>query len=571
MSTKIKKLTPNEVKQSIKVIKIIFKDIAANPSKVQLYLDVFAVIKPILDVDSKQGLVYTQKLKDLCKAQIMDNQNVIALAKLADSVLLSESRYSFDSYMLCLEQKRLPKDRFYLPRRKQLLPTVIAIQELVDDELDEVFLSMPPRVGKTTLLMLFTTWIIGRNSEASNLYSAFSDIITSAFYSGIVEVITDVDTYNWHTIFPNASVKSTNGKDETLNIDRNKRYPSITCRSLYGTLNGACDCTGFLISDDLIGGIEEALNKDRLNSAWTKVDNNLIPRSKESAKLLWCGTRWSLADPEGRRMAMLNNNPEFKNRRYKIINLPALDENGESNFDYLYNVGFSTNFYHERRASFENQNDMPSWNAQYMGEPVERSGLLFPLDSLKTYNGVLPQDKDGKPVTPDRIFAPIDVAWGGGDYLSMPIIYQYGSALYLPHVVFDNGDKTITRPRVAANIVKHHIQAVCVEKNNGGGEYQEDIEELLQKMHYRCNITSKAANSKIGKEIRIYDNAPDIRDIYYLEPKHWNKEYRLFMSNLTAFSMNTRNKHDDAPDSLSQAIDMIRDTGGKCEVIQRMF
>lgn len=566
-----KKLTLDEIKQSITVIDMIFKDIEAHPHTTQLYMDVFAVIKPILEVDSKQGLIYTQKLKDLCKEEIIANNNVISMAKLADDVLLSEARYSFDSYMLYLEQKRLPKDRFYLPRRKQLLPTVNAIQKLVDDDLDEVFLSMPPRVGKTTLLMLFTTWIIGRDSEASNLYSAFSDIITSAFYSGILEVITDGDTYNWHNVFPNATVKSTNGKDETLNINRNKRYPSITCRSLYGTLNGACDCTGFLISDDLIGGIEEALNKERLNSAWTKVDNNLIPRAKESAKLLWCGTRWSLADPEGRRMAMLKDNPEFERRRYTIINLPALDEAGESNFEYLYNVGFSTNFYHERRASFENQNDMPSWNAQYMGEPVERSGLLFPLDSLKWYNGVLPQDTSGKEIVPDRIFAPIDVAWGGGDYLSMPVIYQYGTALYLPYVIFDDRDKTKTRPRVVEDIIKYKVQAVCVEKNNGGGEYQEDIENLLAERGYRCNITSKTANTKLAKEIRIYDNAPDIREIYFLESRHWSKEYRLFMSNLTAFSMSAKNKHDDAPDSLSQAIDMIRDTNGGYEVIRRII
>lgn len=131
------------------------------------------------------------------------------------------------------------------------------------------------RVGKTTLVLFFVTWIIGRNDEMSNLYSAFSDIITNAFYRGVLEVIQDPYTYTWSDVFPNSKVKETNAKDETININRKKRYPSLTCRSLYGTLNGACDCNGFLISDDLLGDIEEALNKDRLVAAWSKVDNVL--------------------------------------------------------------------------------------------------------------------------------------------------------------------------------------------------------------------------------------------------------------------------------------------------------
>ena len=138
-----------------------------------------------------------------------------------------------------------------------------ALQQLVDDKLDELFLSMPPRVGKTSMLMFFMTWLVGRDSERSNLYSAYSDVITSAFYSGCLEVINDPVTYLWHDVFPAAKIASTNSKDETFNLDRKKRYPSLTCRSLYGTLNGACDCNGILVSDDLIGGIEEALNKDR--------------------------------------------------------------------------------------------------------------------------------------------------------------------------------------------------------------------------------------------------------------------------------------------------------------------
>ena len=63
-------------------------------------------------------------------------------------------------------------------------------------------------------------------------------------------------------------------------------------RSIYGTLNGACDCDGLGIYDDLFSGIDEALSEDRQKTVWGKFDNNFMPRIKPGkAKLLGIGTR----------------------------------------------------------------------------------------------------------------------------------------------------------------------------------------------------------------------------------------------------------------------------------------
>lgn len=414
--------------------------------------------------------------------------------------------------------------------------------------------------------MFFVTWIIGNNSELSNLYSAFSGTITKAFYNGVLEIIRDQYTYAWHDIFPCAKIVSTDGAEETLNIDRRKRYPSLTCRSLYGSLNGSCDANGFLISDDLIGGIEEALNKDRMISAWSKVDNNLLTRAKEKAKILWCGTRWSVIDPAGIRMELLENDDRFKNRRYRIINLPALDEQDESNFNYDYNVGFNTEYYHQRRASFERNNDIASWQAQYMGEPVERDGTLFNPNDFRYYNGILP-DRE-----PDRIFMAVDPAFGGGDFVAAPICYQYDDDIYVHDVVYDNGDKRITQPLLANAIEEHNITTVQVEANKSTEAYKEGIEQLLKDKNIRINITSKAAPTDKAKNQRIFDKAPDIREfMIFRESGKRSKPYSLFMQNVYSFKMFAKNKHDDAPDSLSMAINMTRNTNTKPIFFKRMF
>lgn len=527
--------------------------------------DAFEVMRILEQSDFDEAHRLNKEVRRL-SAKYAKEQGSMRMFELNKKALLFDAPHEFDSYLQYLEFDRAPEQRFYLPRREIMKRVADAIQRLVDGELDELFLSMPPRVGKTTMLMMLVTWLVGRDSERSNLYSAFSDVITSAFYKGCLEIINDKNTYLWHDVFPSAQVVETNAKDETFNIARKKRYPSLTCRSLYGTLNGACDCNGFLISDDLIGGIEEALNKDRLASAWSKVDNNLIPRAKEHAKILWCGTRWSMVDPAGVRMDLLLNDEKFKNRRFEIINLPALDKDEKSNFYYKYGVGFSEEYYKQRRASFERNNDMASWLAQYMGEPIERSGALFEPQDMKFYNGILPGEN------PTRIFMAVDPAYGGGDFVSAPVCYQYeDGSVYVADVVYSDSDKKITQPLIINKILKHNVQAARFEATKSTAAYKEYIEDELKKQGYRLNITTKAAPTDKAKEIRIFDRAPEIREFFFLEDGKRSKEYSLFMQNVFSFKMTGKNKHDDSVDSLAQAVEMICRGNNKVEVFQRPF
>jgi len=544
----------------------IFSEIEKDPYCIEVYEDMFSFCRNIEKDERKTAHKYCSELRHCIAKNMAEAKDKKGFYELYRKTLLFDAPVDLDSYLIYLEIDRNPNERFYQPRRKVLKRVVDALQKLTDDELDELFVSMPPRIGKTSILMFYVTWLIGRNSEKSNLYSAFSDIITKSFYNGVLEIINDPVTYKWAEVFPEAKVVQTNSQDETLNLDRKKRYPTLTCRSLYGTLNGACDCNGIEISDDLIGGIEEALNKDRLVAAWAKVDNNLLPRAKETAKILWCGTRWSIVDPAGIRMELLQNDERFKNRRFVIINIPALDDNDESNFHYDYDVGFSTDYYKQRRASFERNNDMASWNAQYMGEPIERDGALFTPDGMRYYNGELPDYE------PDRIFMAVDPAFGGGDFVAAPICYQYGNDIYVHDVVYDNGDKKTTQPLLVNAVEKHNVAAMQIEATKATEAYKEGVEDMLRDKGIRLNITSKSAPTDKGKNQRIFDKAPDIRELMiFRESGKRSKEYSLFMQNVFSFKMFGKNKNDDAPDSLTMAINMVLNPVHKVEVFKRPF
>ena len=478
---------------------------------------------------------------------------------------LLTARDHFDDFMIYTEWNRPLKEKFWLPRRAKLMDVCNALQDLEDGYLDELFLSMPPRVGKTTLIMFFVLWIMLRNSERSNLYSSYTDSVAKVLYNGILEVLGDTSTYIWHDVFPECKIANTDAKDLLINLDRRKRYASFTARSLFGTLNGACDCNGYAIGDDLISGIEEAMNKDRLKATWDKVDNNFLPRAKQNAKILWIGTRWSLTDPIARRLDILQNEPKFKDRKFKLVNVPALNENDESNFDYACGVGFDTEFYQQRRASFERNNDIASWSAQYMGLPIERDGAVFNPDEMRYFNGVLPTGD------PDRVFMVVDPAWGGGDYVASPIIYQYGTDLFIPDVIYNNAEKNITQLEIINKAIKHQVSFIYVEGTKMTSAYGEGVNDGLKEKGYRCNVQTTTKHfTGTGKEQRIFDKAPDIRENMVFLNKR-DKEYELFMQNVFSFSVMGKNKHDDAPDSLAMAINFVDFGEQRIEVRKRVF
>ena len=480
--------------------------------------------------------------------------------ELLKKAYLLTAKDHFDDFMIYIEWNRPLKEKFWLPRRTKLLHICNALQDLEDGYLDELFLSQPPRTGKSTLVMLFLVWVMLRDPERSNLYSSYTESVVGAFYSGILEVLTDTTTYLWKDVFKE-EVVGTNAKDLLINIRRKKRYASFTGRSRDGSLNGSCDCNGYIVGDDLVSGIEEAMNKDVLNKIWQKVDNNLIPRAKQNAKILWIGTRWSLSDPISRRYDTLTNDEKYKDRRFKLVNIPALDENDESNFEYACGVGFDTLFYQQRRASFERNNDLASWLAQYMGTPIEREGALFEPDELRYFDG----EVDG------RVFAVVDPAWGGGDYCACVIVCQNENDLFVLDVVFDNNEKNITQSKIANMMIKYDAQTAYVEGTKMTAAYGEGISDILKGKDYKANVQIVTKHfTGTGKEQRIFDKAPDIRERMVFKSKR-TKEYELFMQNLFSFTMTGKNKHDDAPDVCAMAITYAFFTSKVIEVRRRLF
>lgn len=526
--------------------------------------------------DISYGLVLTDKTKRLIdsytalhtdggsiwdlEAYAQKHETEYKLVNWEYDLLWLEAKERFESFMLYLEKRRPVEERFYQPRIIPLRRVANGIQDLVDDKLDELFVNCPSRVGKTQIVKLGFVWYGSKFPEKSNLYTAYSDKITGGFYDGILEIMTD-PTYTYADIFPENVEKKliTDGKDTTIDLIRKKTYPTFTMRSIYGTLNGACDCSGMGVSDDLFSGIEEALSLDRQITVWGKFDNNFMKRLKRKAKLINMGTRWAPLDVQGRRRNLLENKPEYKNRRWNAIVIPALNENEESNFDYPYNLGYSTEDYLMIRSSFEENDDMASWYAQDQQEPIDRHGALFTTDNMKYFNPT--QDLPDR--VPDRIFAAVDPAYGGGDFVAMPICYQFSTDYFVVDVVYNNGDKETTVPEVTQRIAFHlekfapKTAEVHFEETKTTMEYRTLCQEEWKNLNAPVNATYDAAPNNISKVDRIKNHAPDIRKLYFIDRDHRTKEYNQYFQNILTFKTEGKNKHDDGIDATAQLCDMI--------------
>lgn len=479
------------------------------------------------------------------------------LYELHKKVLLLAAPYDLDSYMQYIEWEREPKKKFYVPRRKQLKVVVDALQELADDKLDLLAISLAPGTGKSTTAIFFLTWLAGRNPDAPILTGSHSNSWVRGAYDECLRIMDKDGEYLWRDVFPDVVVSSTNAKDCRIDLGRRKRFESLQFTSI-GTGNaGLYRAMQLLYCDDLVSGLEVALSRERLDKLWGIYNTDLRQRKIGNCKELHVCTRWATTDPVGRLEEEYGGTS-----RAKFINFPVMDENDESNFDYPYGVGFSTKMLREQRAIM----DDASWKALFMGVPVDRDGVLFAEDELRRYYE-LPEGQ------PDAVVAVCDSKDRGMDYFVLPIAYQYGPDFYIEAVVCDNSNPDVVIPQLVSMLYKHGVHLARFESNQAGGRIATTVQENIKEMGGRTKITTKYTTS--NKEARIIANSPWIKEHCLFKHDSVTKDdkaYRRFMRFLCSYTMGGKNKFDDVPDGMSQLSEFVQSFAlNKVEIVKRPF
>ena len=489
-------------------------------------------------------------------------------------ILKLESAYWFESYIFYMERKRAQDKRFYLPRRKTLRVVVNDLQQLEDTDLKFYGLSMPSRTGKSTICIFFLSWVAFLRPNSHSAMGGHSGMLADGFYDEMLNLITTKEycfAELYEDLYPGCRLlEDKSAEKHTINLDKPDRFPTFTARGIDGTWTGAIDISdgGYLYVDDLVRDREHSLSPSRMENTFQEYQNKMVDRKVGTeirphggAKELMVGTLWNVLDPLERMRKKYENDPKYLFRR-----IPALNDKDESNFAYPVN-GFSTQYYKDMRDRLDNA----EWMAKYQQKPYVREGIVFPADELRYFNGILPEGEH-------RTVAVVDVAWGGGDSLSMPIgaLYENGDC-YIFDWVFSDQPKEVTIPIVVGNIVNNGIRQIRFEGNTGGEMYQAYVDEQLQKMGYKCSTESRKAPNKMSKMEKIIAYSGDIkRKFVFLQPNkmiikkkqtenkegtikyHRSTEYQRAMDEFVTFVKVGKNDHDDAVDSLAQ-LEMLID------------
>lgn len=535
------------------------KDKGKDEQVINAYVDACSVaINGEKDIE--YGLQLTKRAKELIEdfcvvktggtiwdleKYAFDHKTTYELINKKYEVLLLEAQNKIvDSYFQYIEKKREPKDRFYMPRRKQLIKIglVDALQGMIDDKYDILCVSLVPGAGKSTIEKFFHSAVAGWFPKDYSLFYSHSGDITRMYYDGVYDIVTNDDDYAWHDVFPNLSVTSTNAKMEQFNIGKYKPFPSVQCTSVGSKNAGKVRASKFLLVDDMIGGIEEALNPTILDKLWDKYAVDARQRKTQDTdgkpcKEIHIATRWSVHDVIGRIQNMYVGNP-----RVKTISVPDVDPaTGESNFDYEYG-GFTKEFFADQQLLM----DEISYRCLYKQEPIEREGLLFPDDKIRRYFN-LPHGE------PEIITAQCDTKGKGTDYFVMPILQKYGEDYYCVDCVCDNtADYEMQYENASNTLVNNQVQECEFERNAGGDRVAMEVNKRVENKGWICNITD--VPTETNKEARIFQCSNWIlQHIIFKDQSLYkpNEPYGVMVSLLKRYSVTGKKQLDDVPDVFS--------------------
>ena len=439
----------------------------------------------------------------------------------------------------------------YKPRRKELSRFITNIEYIGEEECQCILIDSPCHLyitddyiitHNTTAEKFFNSGVIGWYPKDYNLFYSHSSDITRMYYDGVYQIVTDDQEYTWGEVFPDLKVSQTNAKMQQFNIGAYKPFPSLQTASIGSENAGKVRASKFLLLDDLIGKLEEALNNNMLDKIWSAYSVDARQRKTNATDGKFCKeiaimTRWSVRDPIARITQAYAGN-----ERVKVISVPDIDpETGRSNYEYEIG-GFSVQNFHDQQLLM----DDISYRCLYKQDPIEREGLLYHEEDLRRYAS-MPDSE------PDAIIGICDTKTTGIDYMYLPIMYQYGEDYYLVDCICDDStDFNVQYQRITDIVLEHNMQQLEFESNAGGSRIAHEINDRVTKEGGRCNITTHPTET--NKETRIIVNSDWVkRHVLFREKENYmpKSDYGQMMNFVLSYSVAGKNSFDDVPDGLA--------------------
>jgi len=454
----------------------------------------------------------------------------ILIRKAEASIILRKRTARMDFWALCLYM-----DPDFFSKRLVLKRVAEAFQRVADSFDNNVIyrlaVSLPPRAGKSYLSSLFIAWMLGLHPEESVMRNTCSDTLYNKLSYDTRDI---VRSRKFQEIFPDVRLSSDKQAVAGWNLRQSKQVGYFGA-GVGGTVIGF-GASMLAMTDDLYKKLEDALSDTMNEKIWSWKQGTHDSRFEGNCCQIDIGTRWSETDVLGRM--------ESANKYDEIIRIPALNEKDESFCPAVH----TTEYYLDLRQ----ETDQSIWAAEYMQEPIEAKGLLFPKsDLLRFKRADLKGDPDGK-------IGACDVADKGDDDLSAPFGSIYGDKIFITDVVFTKDPVEITEPRLAQMIIDTKCDKIRIESNNGGRIFAKDVRIIVKNEKAPCEVLSHPTTT--NKETRIIMKSGYIKKHFvFLDESEYAKgsDYWRFMKGLTSYKREGENAHDDAPDSATILAEFI--------------
>lgn len=439
-------------------------------------------------------------------------------------------------------------------RRQVLKPYVDALNRIAfDDKLQFIVISLAPSMGKSYLATLFTAWGYGLSINNSVLRISSSEELVLGFSRTIKGYLCSPE---FAEIFP--LFKLYNGKPFEVEREsdwkiKNAQVPKSNhiARSRGGTTIGE-RASFAMIFDDLTKGIEEVNsekthsdNYDKWNTEWWN------RRDGQRCKFIFVGTQWTPEDILNRIIEDRNkvsplretNNPyvmESEDHSTIVIRVPMLDENHRTTCPEVYPQ--------EIAEQIEQNTDPFLFSCVYQQCPIAPTGREFAWECIRTYTN---EELLSVDLTPNSM-ATLDTARKGKDNVSMPIFKNDNNGNhYLIDAIYKQKPMDDLYAEIIEKIIENRITTLVIENN-----IDTSLKRLLEdKLHIRniywCTIIEKY--NTVKKEERIKNNRGIVQKQIIFPDKSIvrpNTDIGRMMDNITKYSFDKPNLHDDGIDSV---------------------
>lgn len=480
---------------------------------------------------------------------------------------ISLARRSFWHYL------KLKDPNFYHEGRPHLKDFANILQDFCDGKLRNkagkdpqiLITNLPPRLGKSYTLTNFCAWMLGRGKFFDHLRTeravtvSYNDSMATDFSRFCRDNINaqkgSPDEIVFSDIFPGVKLKPGDSAAKKWALDG--EFFSYLGAGFKGELTGK-GCTLGVI-DDPIKSSEEAYNENTLEFIWNFYKNTFLSRLENGARQIINHTRWRDEDLAGK---LINEFPEevYVYSRSAVENevierVPILDDKGQivryeqqtTGGDLLCEELLDWPGFLLKQKIM----DPETFRANFFQEPLDLTGKMYKY--FQTYE-YLPEVKG-------KVESYTDTADEGKDYLCSIVYEIHDKQAYVIDVIYTKDAMEFTEPLLAEVLNFNRVNYSLIESNNGGRGFSRAVEKiLLQEYDTNATVMEWFFQSR-NKAARILTHSNWCqKNIFF--PDNWAHLWPEFFRALAKYTKEGKNKHDDAPDTLTGVAERFAPSGG---------